>query len=167
PFPPPDVIVDGAAHLADGYVPDDDAKLDFYRRLARASRPGEIALLRDELRDRFGPPPEEAERLLTICELRALGAPLGLEMVLVKGDEAAGAAHRGPRSGAVHRRRPACDAAVDPAGSRGRHADRPGAGSGAGDGAGRELNGEWGVRGRPEAIPHSDFRLPRSAACGV
>ncbi|MBI4421203.1 MAG: DEAD/DEAH box helicase, partial [Gemmatimonadetes bacterium] len=98
-FPPPEVVFDGAAHLADVYVPDEDAKLDFYRRLARAGEPSEIATLREELRDRFGPLPEEAERLLTVCELRALGARIGLEMVLVKGDEArlnfrAGAAPR-------------------------------------------------------------------------
>ena len=87
-MPPPEVTFDGAAHLADVYVPDDDAKLDFYRRLARARRLGEIASLREELRDRFGPLPDEAERLLTISELRAVGARLGLETVLVRGDEA-------------------------------------------------------------------------------
>jgi transcription-repair coupling factor (superfamily II helicase) len=87
-FPPPDILFDGSAHLADSYVPDEDAKLDFYRRLARVTRPSEIATLRDELRDRFGPPPEEAERLLTICELRVLGSRLGIETIVVKGDEA-------------------------------------------------------------------------------
>ncbi len=87
-MPPPEVTFDGAAHLADVYVPDDDAKLDFYRRLARAGRLGEIASLREELRDRFGPLPDEAECLLTISELRAVGARLGLETVLVRGDEA-------------------------------------------------------------------------------
>jgi transcription-repair coupling factor (superfamily II helicase) len=96
---PPDVTVDGAAHLPDAYVPDPDAKLDLYRRLARALEPGEITQLREELRDRFGPLPPEAERLLFVAELRALGARLGLETVLVRRDEArlafrAGAAPR-------------------------------------------------------------------------
>jgi transcription-repair coupling factor (superfamily II helicase) len=96
---PPDVTVDGAAHLPDDYVPDPDAKLDLYRRLARALEPGEITRLREELRDRFGLLPPEAERLLFVAELRALGARLGLETVLVRGDEArlafrAGAAPR-------------------------------------------------------------------------
>jgi len=40
------------------------------------------------LRDRFGPLPDEGQRLLLVSELRALGARVGLEMVLVKGDEA-------------------------------------------------------------------------------
>ncbi|HZB28298.1 MAG TPA: transcription-repair coupling factor, partial [Gemmatimonadales bacterium] len=35
--PPPEVVLDRAAHLPDGYVPDDDVKLDLYRRLARAA----------------------------------------------------------------------------------------------------------------------------------
>ena len=85
---PPDVVLDQAAHLPDDYVPDAAAKLDVYRRLARAVRPCEIAALREELRERFGPVPEPAQRLLLVAELRALGARAGLETVLVKGDEA-------------------------------------------------------------------------------
>ena len=85
---PPDVTMDAPAHLADEYVADNDAKLDLYRRLARAEQPGEIHAVRDELRDRFGPLPAAAERLLLVAELRALGAQAGLETVLIKGDEA-------------------------------------------------------------------------------
>jgi transcription-repair coupling factor (superfamily II helicase) len=97
--PPPDVVYDAPAHLPDSYVPDEEAKVDFYRRLARAVRHDEIAQLRAELRDRFGPVPREAEGLLVVSELRALGQRLGLETVVVRGDEArlvfrAGAAPR-------------------------------------------------------------------------
>jgi len=87
-FAPPDVTLDAPAHLPDAYVSDDDTKLDLYRRLARAEQPGEIHAVRDELRDRFGPLPPEAERLLLVAELRALGARAGLETVLIKGEEA-------------------------------------------------------------------------------
>ncbi len=85
---PPDVTLDAPAHLPDEYVADDDAKLDLYRRLARAEQPGEIEAVRDELRDRFGRLPAAAERLLLVAALRALGAQVGLETVLIKGDEA-------------------------------------------------------------------------------
>src|SRR5437773_602716 len=85
---PPDVTLDAPAHLPDDYVPDDDAKLDLYRRLARAEQACEIQTVREELRDRFGPLPPDAERLLLVAELRALGARAGLETVLIKGDEA-------------------------------------------------------------------------------
>ena len=85
---PPEVILDLPAHLSDAYVPDDAVKLELYRRLARAEAPSEIEAVREELRDRFGPLPDDAQRLLLVSELRALGAPLGLETILVKGDEA-------------------------------------------------------------------------------
>jgi transcription-repair coupling factor (superfamily II helicase) len=82
------VILDLPAHLSDTYVPDEAVKLELYRRLARAEAPSEIQAVREELRDRFGPLPDDAQRLLLVSELRALGARAGLEMVLVKGDEA-------------------------------------------------------------------------------
>ncbi|HYK82868.1 MAG TPA: transcription-repair coupling factor [Gemmatimonadales bacterium] len=85
---PPEVIFDQPAHLADEYVPDEAAKLELYRRLARAERADEIEAIREELRDRFGPLPDAAQRLLLVSELRALGGGAGLETVLVKGDEA-------------------------------------------------------------------------------
>jgi transcription-repair coupling factor (superfamily II helicase) len=88
PLPAPEVVFDQSAHLPDDYVADHAAKLDVYRRLARAERPGEIPAIREELRDRFGPLPPEAERLLLVTELRALGARAGLETILVRGDEA-------------------------------------------------------------------------------
>jgi transcription-repair coupling factor (superfamily II helicase) len=96
---PPEVAYDRPAHLPDWYVPDEDAKLDFYRRLARVVRRDEIAQLREELRDRFGPLPPEAEGLLLVTELRVLGAQAGLASVAIRGDEArlvfrAGAAPR-------------------------------------------------------------------------
>src|SRR3989442_15948535 len=50
--------------------------------------PCEIAPVRAELRDRLGPLPAEAERLLLVTELRALGARVGLDTVLARGDEA-------------------------------------------------------------------------------
>jgi transcription-repair coupling factor (superfamily II helicase) len=85
---PPDVVLDRPAHLPDGYVPEDDIKLDLYRRLARASASDEIDGLRDELRERFGPLPDVTETLLDMTRLRVMGAVLGLQNVLVRGDEA-------------------------------------------------------------------------------
>lgn len=85
---PPDVVFDVPAHLPDTFVPDDETKLDLYRRLARASAPGDIDELRSELRERFGPLPPEAEALLDMGRLRAMGARLGVQHVLVRGDEA-------------------------------------------------------------------------------
>jgi transcription-repair coupling factor (superfamily II helicase) len=85
---PPEVVLEQPAHLPDDYVTDDDVKLDLYRRLARAETSGDIDGLRAELRERFGPPPREAEALLDLARLRVVGAALGLQHVLVRGDEA-------------------------------------------------------------------------------
>ncbi|HTK56803.1 MAG TPA: transcription-repair coupling factor, partial [Gemmatimonadales bacterium] len=67
---PPEVVVDTPSHLPDGYVPDDDAKLDLYRRLARAGSSDDIDGLAAELRDRFGPLPPPAATLLDVARLR-------------------------------------------------------------------------------------------------
>jgi len=85
---PPDVVFDRPVGLPDHYVPDDESKLSLYRRLARAGTPGEIDELRQELRERFGPLPPESEHLLDMTRLRVLGAALGLQHVLVRGEEA-------------------------------------------------------------------------------
>ena len=96
---PPEVVFDGAAAIPDHYVADEDTKLDLYRRLARAARSGEIQELRQEIRERFGPLPVETQRLLDLGHLRVLGGELGIQHILVRGDEAritfrAGAAPR-------------------------------------------------------------------------
>ena len=67
-----DVPVD--AYLPADYVPFEAAKIDVHRRVA-AREPGELRAIRDELSDRFGPPPAEAENLLELQRARIeLGA---------------------------------------------------------------------------------------------
>jgi transcription-repair coupling factor (superfamily II helicase) len=85
---PPDVVLDRPARLPDTYVADDESKLDLYRRLARAASSGDIQQLGVELRERFGQLPPEAETLLHLSRLRVVGARLGLQHVVVRGDEA-------------------------------------------------------------------------------
>ncbi|NOT06755.1 MAG: transcription-repair coupling factor [Gemmatimonadales bacterium] len=85
---PPEVVFDRPTHLPDEYIADDDTKLDIYRRLARAVGSGEIDELRQEMRERFGPLPEAADRLLDLSRLRVLGGLLGIQHILVRGDEA-------------------------------------------------------------------------------
>jgi transcription-repair coupling factor (superfamily II helicase) len=85
---PADVSVDVPHFLPDDYVIAQDAKLDVYRRLSRAESQAEIEALRAELRDRFGPPPPPAEAMLALASLRVGGGSLGIEGILVRGDEA-------------------------------------------------------------------------------
>lgn len=67
-----DVEVDlpGTAVLSDEYIPDQLAKIDFYRRRDRITEPAEVVELRNELLDRFGTLPIEAERLFTITQIK-------------------------------------------------------------------------------------------------
>ena len=85
---PPEVLLDHPALLPDAYVADDASKLDLYRRLARSQTTGDIESLREEMADRFGPLPAEAEALVAVTHLRVIGARLGLETILVRGEDA-------------------------------------------------------------------------------
>jgi transcription-repair coupling factor (superfamily II helicase) len=59
-----DVPVD--AYLPANYVPFEAAKIDIHRRIVSAREPGELRAIHDELDDRFGPLPDEAENLLKL-----------------------------------------------------------------------------------------------------
>jgi transcription-repair coupling factor (superfamily II helicase) len=85
---PSDVTIDTPNYLPDDYVVSQDAKIDVYKRLARFTEPREIEALRVELRDRFGPLPSAAEAMLALAQLRIVGGGLGIEGILVRGDEA-------------------------------------------------------------------------------
>ncbi|HVZ49248.1 MAG TPA: transcription-repair coupling factor [Gemmatimonadaceae bacterium] len=88
PPQPADVSLDAPAYLPDAYIENAAAKLDIYRRLTALADPAAIAGVRAEVRDRFGALPPEAERYFALAALRHLGAPLGIEGILVRGDEA-------------------------------------------------------------------------------
>ena len=85
---PADVSMDTPTYLPDDYVPLQEAKLDVYRRLTTMDEVADVDALRDELRDRFGPLPPPAQAFLAAAKLRVLGAHLGAEHILVRGEEA-------------------------------------------------------------------------------
>jgi transcription-repair coupling factor (superfamily II helicase) len=71
-----DVPVD--AYLPASFIPFEAAKIDVHRRIVAARAPGDLRAIRDELGDRFGALPPEAENLLALqrarIELRLAGA---------------------------------------------------------------------------------------------
>ena len=85
---PADVSLDMPAYLPDEFIPSQDAKLDVYRRLSALGSPEIIEELRGEVRDRFGPLPPPAEAFFATATLRLVGGSLGIEGILVRGDEA-------------------------------------------------------------------------------
>lgn len=60
------------AYLPNHYVPPGRQKLDVYRSLSAVGTLEELTAFGDELRDRFGPLPEEAENLVSLRELELL-----------------------------------------------------------------------------------------------
>jgi transcription-repair coupling factor (superfamily II helicase) len=60
------------AYLPRDYVPGQRLRIEVYRRLARIRRLERLEDFRQELRDRFGAPPESTEWLLRLAELRLL-----------------------------------------------------------------------------------------------
>jgi transcription-repair coupling factor (superfamily II helicase) len=63
-----DVPVD--AYLPATFVPFEAAKIDIHRRIVSAREPGQLRAIRDELSDRFGELPDEAENLLKLQQAR-------------------------------------------------------------------------------------------------
>ena len=84
----PVVTVDAAAYLPDEYVAEPAQRLALYKRLAGVRAAGEIEDARRELRDRFGPLPEAAARLLDVVALRLDAKALRLERLEVRGGHA-------------------------------------------------------------------------------
>ena len=67
-----DINLNFEAALPKSYIPDLRAKLEMYRKLGRAATDQEFEAVSAEMRDRFGPPPAEAEAFVDVCRVRAL-----------------------------------------------------------------------------------------------
>lgn len=71
------------ARLSEAYVPAAADRIALYKRFSALQNETEDADLREELQDRFGPLPEEAENLFLVAELRRSAAECGFEKVSV------------------------------------------------------------------------------------
>jgi transcription-repair coupling factor (superfamily II helicase) len=69
------------AELPASYVRAESQRIDLYRRLGEISSPSEIEAVAAELRDRFGPLPEEAGLLLEVCRLKLAARGRGIRSV--------------------------------------------------------------------------------------
>jgi transcription-repair coupling factor (superfamily II helicase) len=63
------------------YVPETHQRLSIYKRVSQVRAESEISPLRDELRDRYGPPPPEVEGLLRFAGLRVRADALAILQV--------------------------------------------------------------------------------------
>ncbi len=78
-----DVNVD--AYVPADYVPYEQAKIDVHRRIAAAVDVADLELLREELEDRFGPPPEPLRNLLDLQRARIKLGQAGATAVSFRG----------------------------------------------------------------------------------
>jgi transcription-repair coupling factor (superfamily II helicase) len=76
----PEIRLGLSAFLPEKYVTDPNQRLVLYRKLASANDDVEIYMAADELRDRYGELPEEAELLLEIMKLRVIMKQLHVEL---------------------------------------------------------------------------------------
>ena len=72
------IDLSAAALLPDAYAPDVHERLTLYKRLANAENLEEVQALQEELIDRFGELPSQAQALLETHRLRIAAHPLGI-----------------------------------------------------------------------------------------
>jgi transcription-repair coupling factor (superfamily II helicase) len=65
--------------IDDSYIPDMNQRLTVYRRMAAVRTSEELDRLMDEVRDRYGPPPDSVLNLAEYAAIRVMADRLGLE----------------------------------------------------------------------------------------
>jgi transcription-repair coupling factor (superfamily II helicase) len=75
------------AHLPHDYVPSERLRLEAYRRLSEAADAAAVEAVAEELRDRYGEPPEPVQNLLAVARLRALARERGLREIVLQGQQ--------------------------------------------------------------------------------
>jgi transcription-repair coupling factor (superfamily II helicase) len=66
------------ARVPSSYISETRLRIDIYRKLAMAGTPGEVHRIEDELKDRFGKPPQEVRTLMQVTEIRVLAEQKGI-----------------------------------------------------------------------------------------
>ena len=77
----PDIKVTVAAYIPDDFVPDNNQKMSFYQRLADAQRIVDLLAIQEELVDRYGRLPMQAQALMYLMEIKIMARQLGLAAV--------------------------------------------------------------------------------------
>jgi len=79
----PEIKTPFPAFLSEEFVPDIHQRLSLYRRFSATTRESEITALEEELRDRFGALPVEAQNLIWLIRLKQLLKHNGIESLTV------------------------------------------------------------------------------------
>ena len=79
----PEIKTPFPAFLGEDYIPDVHQRLSLYRRFSAATRNSEIPPLEEELQDRFGSLPHEAQNLIWLIQIKLLLKKLKIEALTV------------------------------------------------------------------------------------
>lgn len=71
-------------YFSEEYIPGSSERMECYRQLYALHSDNEVESYRNQLIDRFGQLPPEAESLLKVSKLRRLGCSLGMERIVLK-----------------------------------------------------------------------------------
>ena len=73
------------AHLPHDYVPGERLRLEAYQKLASVTDEAGVGAIEEELRDRYGMPPEPVANLIEVARLRTVARQAGLSDISVQG----------------------------------------------------------------------------------
>jgi transcription-repair coupling factor (superfamily II helicase) len=79
-----EILLPFDAYLPDSYIPDGFQKIQMYKRVKAVDSEKEYEVLIDELMDRFGNMPIEAERLLRVSRMKVWAKQAGVESIKEK-----------------------------------------------------------------------------------
>lgn len=86
------------AHLPHDYIPGERLRLEAYRKLAGITTSEELAQVREEIRDRYGNPPEPVENLFAVAAFRVKARAATITEVSLQGRQVRFAPLRLPES---------------------------------------------------------------------
>jgi transcription-repair coupling factor (superfamily II helicase) len=72
------------ASIPRAYVRSERQRMDVYKRLSMCLTPADLAALTDDLRDAFGPIPDDVQQLLDLAELRVLAAGWDIRSIVLE-----------------------------------------------------------------------------------
>lgn len=85
---PPDPVIDlnVDAYISEEYVVDSQQKVEIYKKVASTATLEEVHDLEDEIRDRFGDPPQSVLNLLSVARIKILARQVGVAQISMERD---------------------------------------------------------------------------------
>jgi transcription-repair coupling factor (superfamily II helicase) len=81
----PEITIPISTFIPDSYIPDSTVRLSLYRKLINAKDETRLKEITDEIKDRFGKPPQEVANLIDLTEIRFLARKAGIISVKYQG----------------------------------------------------------------------------------